>query len=141
MPVGNMIACYLRIRFLVKMAFVVVSLSLNTDGNVSNSIKRTAITEPHEGYRLNGKVINDFYAVSLNICTQKCLHHSDCKSINVLITDEKFPVVDICQLMSDDLQSTRNGLVSDSRWTYNAVKVRLIEMWCVLRNYKVFHLM
>ena len=86
-------------------------------------LKKISTVESQEDFRLDGKIIQELEAVSLTTCTQKCLHHSNCQSINVLVDAENFSKVKVCQLMLDDLQSMPNGLITASGWMYNDIEV------------------
>ena len=108
---------------LIKIIFVAIKISV-LYGNTSNSTTISALADSREGYRLFGKIIDEFDVESLITCIHRCLHYSNCKSTNALI-GERFPVVDVCQLMSDNLQSIPNGLEAGEGWIYSDVKVRL----------------
>ena len=110
----------------VKLMFTVLQMSFVYGGNISLN-KKTMITTPREGFLLEGDIIKELRSVSMITCNQKCLHDFTCHSTNVQIVNaESFPVVNICQLMSDNLKSKDNALVESPGWIYNDLKVRIV---------------
>ena len=104
-----------------KLTFMIFEL-LQVLGDRCSTTKLAAITIPRLGFRLNGKVIDEHRSVSMITCKLKCLHHSKCLSTNVLRHSRSF-FVDICQLISDNLESRAGGLTTNPRWIYTEVKV------------------
>ena len=107
---------------ITKTVLVILKLSY-LPGNISTSVKRTATFETREGYRLNGKIIQEVTNLSLSTCAQRCLHHKKCQSTNAFLGMGKMPSLDICQLLSENHERDINGLIPSSGWIYNDMKV------------------
>ena len=121
---------------ITKTVFLILKLSL-LRGNMSTSGKRTATFETREGYRLNGKIIQEVKHLSLSTCAQRCLHHTECQSINAFVGTGKIPFVDICQLLSENHESNINGLIPIHKWIYSDIKVSVYKkILAVDRNSK-----
>ena len=101
----------------------VLQISYVYGGNIPLN-KKTMITTPRKGFRLEGNIIKELKSLSMITCNQKCLHDFTCHSTNVqIINADSLPVVNICQLMSDNLKSKGNALVKSPGWIYNDLKV------------------
>ena len=127
---------FYRNFIITKTVFVILELSL-LPGNIFTFGKRTATFETREGYRLNGKIIQEVKHLSLSTCTQRCLNHTECQSTNAFVAKGKIPFLDICQLLSENHESNINGLIPSHEWIYNDIKVSIYKKISVVdRNSK-----
>ena len=108
------------------VVFVILKLSL-LPGNISTWGKRTASFETREGYRINGKIIQEVKHLSLSTCAQRCLYHTECQSTNAFVGTGKIPFVDICQLLSENHEGNINGLIPSHEWIYSDIKVSIYK--------------
>ena len=88
-----------------------------------------------EGFRLKGNVINELKMVSVITCTQQCLRHSSCSSINVLFKADNV-IAKVCELIDENLESMPHGLVASPGWMYYSVVASILPLSFFIRNAK-----